>query len=185
MAKVVKLKKAKANDIAKRIKKGEIFIYPTDTIYGIGCNALNEEAVRKVRQIKQRTEKPFSVIAPSKQWLSRNFKVKKAYVDKLPGPFTYILKPKKKGFLGDEVSRFETIGVRIPDHPFTKIIQKAKVPFITTSVNISGKKPATDLERVSPLITEQADIIIDAGILNSNPSTVLDLTGNLPKIIRK
>jgi L-threonylcarbamoyladenylate synthase len=185
MVKTIKMKSVKQAEIVKRVKNGEIFIYPTDTIYGIGCNALDEEAVRKIRQIKQRTDKPFSVIAPSKQWLTKNFKVKRAYVEKLPGPFTYILKPKKKGLLGEDVSSFETIGVRIPDHPFTKMLQKAKVPFITTSVNITGEEAAIDLARVSPLITEQVDLIIDDGILNNRHSTVLDLTGSLPKIIRK
>ncbi len=176
--------KIKPADIIKRIKSGDIFIYPTDTIYGLGCNALNVAAVKKIRQIKQRTDKPFSIIAPSKQWILQNFKVKKVYIDRLPGPFTYILKPKKKSLFSKEVSRFETIGVRIPDHPFTKLVQKAKVPFITTSVNISGKEPAVDIERISPLITEQVDVIIDNGVLDNKPSTVLDLTGDIPKILR-
>lgn len=185
MPKTIKLDDISETEIVKRIKKGEVFIYPTDTIYGLGCDATNEDAVRKIRMIKQRTDKPFSIIAPSKPWLTKNFSVKKAYVDKLPGPFTYIVKPKRKDLISREVSRYETVGVRIPDHPFVKVIQKAKVPFITTSVNVSGEEHAVDIKRISPVITGKVDVIIDAGILANKPSTVLDLTGSVPKIIRK
>jgi len=185
MVKIVKMKCLNSADIIKRIKRGDIFIYPTDTIYGIGCNALLPEKVVKIRDIKKRTDKPFSIIAPSKEWIAKNFKINKAYLDKLPGPFTYILKPKKKGFLGKEVSKFDSIGVRIPNHKFSKFIAKAKVPFITTSVNLSGEEAAIDLDRISPEIIEQVDFIIDNGVLDNNPSTVLDLTSGLPKIIRR
>jgi len=172
-------------DIVKRIKRGDIFIYPTDTIYGIGCNALLPESVMKIRDIKKRTDKPFSIIAPSKEWIAKNFKVSKAYLDKLPGPFTYILKPKKKGLFGKEVSKFDTVGVRIPDHKFSKFVARAKVPFITTSVNLSGEEPAVDLDRIAHSILEQVDFIIDDGVLDNKASTVLDLTGDFPKIIRR
>lgn len=185
MVKIVKMKGLNSADIVKRIKRGDIFIYPTDTIYGIGCNALLPEKVLKIRDIKKRTDKPFSIIAPSKEWVAKNFKISKAYRDKLPGPFTYILKPKRKGLFGKEVSKFDTVGVRIPNHKFSKFVARAKVPFITTSVNLSGQKPAVSIEDVPPEIIEQADIVIDDGVLNNSPSTVLDLTGGLPKIIRR
>jgi len=145
MAEIIPIEKAKGQRIVQMIKEGAIFIYPTDTIYGIGCNALLPDAVNRIRAIKQRTDKPFSVIAPSKQWILKNFKVKKIFVDKLPGPFTYILMPKNSLPVCAEVSNIGTLGVRIPDHKFTKVIQKAKVPFVTTSVNISGEAPAIDM----------------------------------------
>ncbi len=185
MAKVVKLKGLRSADVVKRIKRGDIFIYPTDTIYGIGCNALLPEAVKRIREIKKRTDKPFSIIAPSKAWIEKHFKINKAYLEKLPGPFTYILKPKKKELFGKEVSKFETVGVRIPDHKFTRFVEKSGVPFITTSVNFSGQEPATAIKKIPKEIIEQVDIVIDDGILDNNPSTVLDLTKSIPRILRK
>ena len=76
------------------------------------------------------------------------------------------------------------IGVTIPDHPFTKVVQKAKVPFVTTSVNVTGKKPYLDIRKIPRSITSKVDFIIDGGVLDNPPSTVIDLTGKLPKILR-
>lgn len=183
MAKIMLLDEIDAEYIAKRIKAGSVFIYPTDTIYGLGCNALNPESVSKIREIKERFDKPFSIIAPSKQWVTNNFKVSKSFIDKLPGPFTYILEPKKPNLVCREVAT-GNIGVRIPDHPFTKVVQKAKVPFVTTSVNVTGKKPYLDIKKIPRLITNKVDYIIDGGVLDNPPSTVIDMTGKLPKILR-
>ena len=77
--------------------KGAVFIHPTDTIYGIGCNAEVSSAVRKVRQLKARATNPFSVIAPSLEWINENCVVTKEadeWLEKLPGPYTLILKLK-------------------------------------------------------------------------------------------
>ena len=84
-------------DFYKRIKSGKIFIYPTDTIYGLGCDATNAEAVKKIREIKERTKSPFSVIAPSKKWIKENCEItKKRALWKLPGKYTIIFKLKNK-----------------------------------------------------------------------------------------
>ena len=69
-------------EIINKLKK-EVFIYPTDTIYGIGCDATNSELVKQIRKIKQRDKKPLSVIAPSKKWILDNFKVKKDLINNL------------------------------------------------------------------------------------------------------
>ncbi|MFH0797882.1 MAG: L-threonylcarbamoyladenylate synthase [Candidatus Woesearchaeota archaeon] len=183
MAKIMLLDEIDADYIAKKIKVGSVFIYPTDTIYGLGCDALNPEAVNRIRDIKERFDKPLSVIAPSKQWITDNFKVSKSFIDKLPGPFTYVMEPKKSNLVCKEVTK-GNIGVRIPDHPFTKIVQKAKLPFVTTSVNVTGKKPYLDIKKIPRSITSKVDFIIDGGILDNPPSTVIDMTGKLPKILR-
>lgn len=184
MPEIIKLEKAKEKRIVKAIKEGKILIYPTDTIYGLGCDATNREAVQKIRMIKQREEKPFSIIAQSKPWIYKDFYVNKPYIQKLPGPFTFILRTKKDRLVSNAVTdNVNILAIRIPDHPFTKIIQKAKTPFVTTSVNLAGKKPITEISQIPGSILKNVDIVIDAGKLENNPSTIIDLTGKIARII--
>ena len=160
-------------EIVKQIAKGKIFIYPTDTIYGIGCDATNIKAVDKIKEIKQRDkDRPMSIIAPSIEWIKQNFIVDCDLEKYLPGPYTTILKKKNPNFLS-HVSNTDSLGVRIPNHEFTKMIQGAGVPFITTSVNLSGEPFITKISEVSPEILEGVDQVMDYGELNGNPSTLI------------
>src|SRR3989344_7481677 len=161
------------------IKSGKIFIYPTDTIYGIGCDATNDKAVQKIREIKQRETKPFSVIAPNKQWIKDNCfvnEITENWLNKLPGPYTLILKLKNKKAVSEAVTSTNTIGVRIPAHWFAKIIEKTKIPFVTTSVNLSGQQHIKNIQELEDKIKSQVDYIINDGILNNSPSTIINLT---------
>ncbi len=160
------------------IKSGDIFVYPTDTIYGLGCNALNEESVNRIKEIKGGdANKPLSIIAPSREWIFENLIVDQKLVDKyLPGPYTLILKKKNPDFLKN-ASSSDALGVRIPCHEFTELIAKAGVPFITTSINLAGEKPIISLEELKPEIIEKVDVIINAGILNNRPSAIILLDG--------
>jgi len=156
-----------------QIKQGKIFIYPTDTIYGLGCDATNEQAVEKIKQIKERDrDKPLSVIAPSFKWIEENFIVDADLHKYLPGPYTIILKKKNLDFL-KHVSNADTIGIRIPDCDFTKQIQEAGVPFITTSVNLSGQPFAKNVDEIPEGIKNKVDVIVDVGELNGKPSTLI------------
>jgi L-threonylcarbamoyladenylate synthase len=160
-------------NIQEQILAGKIFIYPTDTIYGLGCDATNASAVSKIKEIKSRDKnKPLSVIAPNLDWIEENFIIDCNLKKYLPGPYTIILKKKNKDFL-PEVSPTETIGIRIPNNDFTKEIQKSAVPFVTTSVNLSGESFATSIDETKEEIKNQIDIIIDVGKLNGRPSTLV------------
>ena len=159
-------------EIIKSIKENKILIYPTDTIYGLGCNALNHGAVEKIRKIKKRDLKPFSIIAPSIKWIKDNFIIDVSLKKYFPGPYTVILKKKNFEFM-KWVSILDTLGIRIPAHPFTKVIQKSKLPFITTSLNISGQPHMTNPKNISEEIKNKVDIIIDQGILSGKPSTLV------------
>jgi len=162
-------------NLTKQIKQGKIFIYPTDTIYGIGCDATNTKAVEKIKQIKQRDkDKPLSIIAPSIDWIEQNCIIPKDLdLNKyLPGPYTLILKKQKPNFL-NHVSNTNSLGIRIPDNKFTKQLQKSKIPFITTSVNLSKEKPITKIQELKKQIKGKVDIIIDEGELNGKPSTLI------------
>jgi len=163
----------------KEIKSGKIFIYPTDTIYGIGCDATNSTAVNKIRIIKERETKPFSVIAPNKQWIRDNCfvnEITENWLNRLPGPYTLILKLKNRNIVSEAVTSTNTIGVRIPAHWFAKIIEKTKIPFVTTSVNLSGQQHIKNIQELEDKIKSQVDYIINDGILNNSPSTIINLT---------
>ena len=187
MVEIIDFKDIDAKDIVKRMKAGEIFIYPTDTIYGIGCNASKSECVGEIRRIKQRNgEKPLSVIAPSKKWIYDNFEInKKSYIQTLPGPFTFILTMKKKCVAKNVNLNGDTLGVRIPYHAFTRLVQRTNKPFITTSVNLSGKKPIREVKDIPRSILRNVDVVIDDGFLHNHPSTLIDLTGDMAKIVRR
>ncbi len=165
---------------------GRIFVYPTDTIYGIGCSALDDDAVKRVFAAKRRDESAaLSVIAPSFEWIVRNCDVDMDVVRKyLPGPYTLIVKKKDAGFLGSVSARRDTLGVRIIDHPVMKFFEMAGVPFVTTSVNASGDEPVRDVSEIPKEILRFVDVVIDEGIIRGKPSKIVDLSDGGEKVVR-
>ena len=150
-------------DIIKRIKSDAIFIYPTDTIYGVGA-IWNEKNIERINKLKKR-KKPLSVIVPSKEWIRKNCVVDEKYLKYLPGKYTLIVKYKEK-----------TLGVRIIDHWFQQTVKKINKPIITTSANITNNKPMTDLNN----IPFEVDFIIYEGKIEGKPSTIINtLTGKI------
>jgi len=166
-------------EIAEQIRAGALFIYPTDTIYGIGCNALDQKAVENVRKLKERLTNPFSIIVPSKEWITENCIVSKEAKDwlrKIPGPYTLILKLKKKNALAKSVHQEEeTIGVRIPDHWFSTVVRRLGFPIVTTSANRSARPFMTSLEDLDQKIKDGADFIIYEGEKKGRPSKIVNL----------
>ncbi len=159
------------------IRRGAVFIYPTDTIYGIGCNAQDDDAVDRIRKLKQRDEKPFSIIAPGKAWIRENCILPEKFeseIEKLPGPFTFVLKIKNRAVFSSSVNQgMDTIGVRIPRHWLSKIFEELNIPIVTTSVNKSGHAPMASLEDADKDIINNVDFVIYEGPLRSRPSTLV------------
>ena len=171
--KIIKTNEIDEEEILNEITVGKIFVYPTDTIYGLGCDAENRDAVEKIKQIKQRDRnKPLSVIAPSTKWIEKNLIINTDLNKYFPGPYTIVLKKKNPDFL-KHVSNTDSIGIRIPDTEFTKIIQNSGTPFITTSVNLSGESAIESVREIPKEIEDKIDIIIDAGRLTGRPSTLI------------
>jgi|SaaInlStandDraft_4_1057021.scaffolds.fasta_scaffold38759_2 L-threonylcarbamoyladenylate synthase len=187
MVEIISFEDIDTKDVIKRMKAGEIIIYPTDTIYGIGCNASKPGSVSIVRDIKKRDEnKPLSVIAPSKKWIYDHFEInKKSYIQTLPGPFTFVLNMKRRAVARNVNPGSETLGVRIPYHAFTRLVQRANIPFITTSVNLSGQKPIREIKNIPRSILKKVDLVIDGGFLPNYPSTIIDLTGEMARILKR
>ncbi|PJE50561.1 MAG: threonylcarbamoyl-AMP synthase [Candidatus Yanofskybacteria bacterium CG10_big_fil_rev_8_21_14_0_10_36_16] len=187
---------SKINDIIKVLKKGGVIIYPTDTVYGLGVNAINEKAVEKLFKTKERhATKPLPIIAKNMKWVKELAYVHPKLEDKLPkiwelGPVTIIL-PKKELVPDIVTSKQPNIAIRIPSFDFTdKLLGKFGYPLVATSANISGLKESGKIDRVKKMFwmyrTWKPDLIIDAGDLPElKPSTILDLTTIMPKILRK
>lgn len=182
--KIITKEEALSNEkwLIESIKNGLIFIYPTDTIYGLGCNATNNISVKKIREIKLRYEKPFSVLIPHTNWIDRHCLIdedqRKLIHSKLPGPYTFFVNIKNTECVSESVNpeqKNQTLGIRIPANWFSKIVQKSDVPFITTSVNTSGKPFMKSVDDLDIAIKEKVDIIIYDGPINGKESQKIDL----------
>jgi L-threonylcarbamoyladenylate synthase len=175
-------------ELAEAIRLGKIFIYPTDTIYGIGCNAERPESVYAIFLAKNRNQdKPFSAIAPSFEWIEKHAFIEKHNLDfirsLLPGPYTVVLKANRQT-PKTIISKEGTVGLRMPKHEFCDFIRSQKLPFITTSINVSGEDPLTDIGEIPESIKDIVDYSVDSGRLEGASSRVFDLTGKEIKILR-
>ena len=162
-----------------------VIVYPTDTLYGLGCDALCEDAIKQVMHIKNREEnKQFSVIFESwnkaEQYVEIDTKLKKRLQMITPGPYTFLLKCKKS--LPQNMGRL--LGCRIVDNEFCKrLCKEFDRPIVSTSANISkGRSPINALE-VESRILEMADLTIDDGETKyKQESTIIDVPAK--KILR-
>lgn len=183
MARIIKMAEVEPREIARRIRAGEVFIYPTDTVYGIGCDALDEDAVRRVCGIKGRGQgKPLSVAFRDVDQLLEFAEVggeqRKDLERMLPGPYTFIVR--SRGIPKPVTAGLDTVGARVPGYgPLRELIEAAGTPVVTTSANASGEAPTNRFDRISKGIVEKADFAIDAGECGSGkPSAVINmLTG--------
>jgi tRNA threonylcarbamoyl adenosine modification protein (Sua5/YciO/YrdC/YwlC family) len=176
------------------LKNGGLIIYPTDTVYGLGCDITNAKAVEKVARFKNvKVEKSnFSFICIdlsqladfSKPISNQVFKLLKKY---LPGPFTFILNANSnvpKYFKGKK----RTVGVRIPDSPIIlEIVRVLGNPIMSTSIHDEDDilEYSTDPELIHEKFKDIADLVIDGGYGHNIPSTIVDCTEDVPVIVRQ
>jgi len=169
----------KKKKIFQRIKTGDVFISPTDTIYGLTCNATNENSVAEIRKIKNRPNSPLSIIVPSINWIRENCFVDKkveTWLNKLPGPYTLILKLNNKSSIAKNVApENDSIGIRFPNHWFTKSLQELNFPLITTSVNKTGEQFMTSLENLDEEIKKRVKFIIYENKKEVSPSKLINV----------
>lgn len=186
-----------ANQIQKvvdTLKAGGIIIYPTDSVYGMGCDITNHKAVEKVAKMKGTTvEKAnFSFICYDLSSISEYTKpfdsnIFKLMKKNLPGPFTFILPASKKVPRLLE-NKKKTVGIRVPDNNIPReIVRALGNPIITTSVHDDDEiiEYTTDPELIYDHYKDKVDIIIDGGYGKIEPSTVVDCTGHEIEITRQ
>ena len=199
MTKIIKISETSLEEVIKTavetLRAGGLIVFPTETMYGIGADATNQEAINKLLLYKTRREgKPLSIAVNSKEMAEQYVEVNKVaenlYTNFLPGPLTVVSKSKGKVAKGVE-SEIGTLGVRIPDYKLVlDIISALGKPITATSANASYKKRPYEVQDILNNISEKQkdliDLILDAGELpKREPSTVVDTTLNEEVVVRQ
>jgi len=178
-------------EVAVAVQQGNVVIFPTETIYGIGTNAFDESAVERIYKIKGRPEQKalivlindyqmLELIASITTYIERNL-MKKFW----PGPLTIIFQKKNISCLPENVTaRKDTIAVRMSDNEIIKkLIAKSGVPIVAPSANLSGSSSATKIKEIISDLGEQVDYILDNGdIKDETPSTIVKVENGEIKI---
>jgi len=176
--------------VVEVLEGGGVIGYPTDTIYGVGCDLFNQEAIRKIHRLKKLEEKkPLSFICSDLKDISRY-----AYVSNyaykmmkrlLPGPYTFVLKATK---LVPKIAmtKQNTVGIRIPDNKIClALVKELGHPIISTSVSKPDEGLFNEPAEIEERFGKQLDLVIDGGVIVAEHSSIIDLTGDSPKVIRK
>jgi tRNA threonylcarbamoyl adenosine modification protein (Sua5/YciO/YrdC/YwlC family) len=178
------------NKAIKILQEGGVIIYPTDTVYGIGCDIFNKEALDRVRQIKSNPDiKLLSFICPNLKDIAKYVRVSdyayKTMKRLLPGPYTFIL-PAAKNVPKKLWSKRKTVGIRIPDHPVAlKIVQGLGNPIVSTSTTTRKGELLIDPLEIRSVFDFQVDLMLASENLLGKPSSVIDLSGDEPVIVRE
>ncbi len=172
------------------VQKGGVIVYPTDTVYGLGCDLFHPESIRKIHRLKKvQKNKPLSFICSDLKDISRYAYVSNAaykFMKRLlPGAYTFILKATK---LVPKIAltKQNTVGIRIPDNPIClSLVRELGHPIISTSVSTADEVLYNDPADIDQRFGKQVDLVIDGGVIVAEHSSVVDLTEDVPKVIRE
>jgi tRNA threonylcarbamoyl adenosine modification protein (Sua5/YciO/YrdC/YwlC family) len=184
----------KIEQVVKVLRAGGVVIYPTDTVYGIGCDIFSSKALDKIKRIKQWKGKKvnlsficYDLSHISEYTRSLPTPVFKLMKKTLPGPYTFILNSSNKVPKILNASK-KTVGIRVPDNNIPReIVRQLGNPILTTSIKDEDEviEYSTDPELILEKFDGLVDVVIDGGYGNITPSTVIDYTGNEPLIVRE
>jgi tRNA threonylcarbamoyl adenosine modification protein (Sua5/YciO/YrdC/YwlC family) len=176
------------NKAVKVLKDGGVIIYPTDTVYGIGCDIFNREALERIFTIKNKT-KLFSFVCSNLKDIAK-YAVVSDYAYRtmkhlLPGPYTFIL-PAAKLVPKTLWTKRKTVGIRVPNHAVTlSLVEEIGNPIISTSVTNRDGDILVNPEEIREVFNNQVDLMLSAGALKSIPSSIIDLSRDEPEVIRE
>ncbi len=171
------------------LRDGGVIVYPTDTVYGLGCDITSKHAVERIVRIKGRDpKKPMSFVCSDLTHISRyarvsNFayRILKRF---LPGPYTFILESSRE-VPKMLLTKQRTVGIRIPDHPVClALVAELGNPILSTSANPSGEDPLNMPLEIREVLGSQVDLILECGVLPRVPSTVVSLVGDRVEVLR-
>ncbi len=176
--------------VGQVLQAGGVIAYPTDTVYGFGCSLYNKKGIERIYQIKGiEKNRPFSFICADLKDISMYAKVSnyayKTMKRLLPGPYTFILEGTK---LVPKImlTRRKTAGIRVPDNRIClALVKELGHPIISTSATNSAGEIFYDPAEIEKKVGKLLDLVIDGGMLISEPSSVIDLTDETPQILRK
>jgi tRNA threonylcarbamoyl adenosine modification protein (Sua5/YciO/YrdC/YwlC family) len=178
------------SEIINAIQNNLLVCFPTETVYALACSASDNGAIKKIYQVKKRSQnKPLSIFVNDIYSLTKIAELEEKYVSLVnhfsPGPITYILPLKNNNILPNEFFK-GSIGVRIPNHPIAiSILNELKTPIVATSINISGEKSVCKASDIPQSVKQHLSVVIeDDKLVSGIESTVIDLTGDKIKILR-
>ncbi|MCF6289645.1 MAG: threonylcarbamoyl-AMP synthase [Desulfobacterales bacterium] len=176
--------------MADKLRSGAVICYPTDTVYGIGCDIFNQKAVKRIFQIKKRPKhKPFSFMCSSLKNVSdygyvsnTAYRLMKKH---LPGHYTFVL-PATKLVPRIMVTKQKTVGIRVPDNRIClALVEELGNPIVTTSAILDPEaSPCSEAFEFEQLLGKLVDLVIDGGRVYPDPSTVIALIENRPEVLR-
>lgn len=187
------IKDGELDEVVDIIKRDGIVVFPTETVYGIGGNALSENVIKNIYNIKKRPqEKALNILVKNKEEIKKyayiSNELEEEIIDKfMPGPITIILKKRKSQIPDLLTGNNDTIGIRIPDNDIVKkILEKCNLPIAAPSANISGKPSSIRLEDIKPDFDGKVDAFIDGGKCKQNiSSTIVKVIDGNIKILRE
>ena len=178
------------NKAVETLRNGGVIIYPTDTVYGIGCDIFNKEALERIFLIKNDAgSKLFSFICSDLKDIARYAKVSdyayRTMKHLLPGPYTFIL-PAAKEVPKKLWSKRKTVGIRVPNHQVSlSIVRELGHPIISTSATNRKGEVLYDPFEIKNIFNSQVDLMLASGNIIGSPSSVIDLSEDEPEVVRE
>ena len=174
------------------VRNGGVVVYPTDSSYAIGCLLDDKTAMERIQRIRQLNDKHnFTLVCRDLSEISHyaqvdniNYRLLKTLT---PGAYTFILKATREVPRRLQNPKRKTIGIRIPDHVITQsFLQELNEPLVSSTLILPNDDlPLTDPYQIRVYLEHQVDLIMDGGFCGHDPSTVIDLTGERPEILRQ
>lgn len=174
------------------VRDGAVLVYPTDSGYALGCHLGDKDAVDRIRALRELDDKhnltlvcrDLSEIATYAQVGNQAYRLLKSLT---PGPYTFILDATREVPRRLQHPKRKTIGIRVPGHPIVDaLLDILGEPLISTTLQMPGdEQPLTDPQEIKERLRNHVNVIIDGGLGSAQPTTIVDLTGPVPEVLRK
>ena len=177
---------------AAMLRDGAVIVYPTDSGYALGCHLDDKEAVMRIRQIRGLDDEHFlTLVCRDLSEISRYVRVDnnkfRLLKDNTPGSYTFILEATKEVPRRLQHPKRSTVGIRVPDHPVAlALLAELDEPLLSSTLILpETHHPLTDVEEIREHLEHRVDLIIEGGVVGLEPTTVINLTGDVPVLLRR